>query len=64
MDRGYDFPDIRKLVDDYGYPTIRTRGEESIKKWIPSYRARVGSGKNTFLAQQIQKAAYQMGKEN
>jgi len=30
MDNGYDFPDIRELVDDYGYTAhIRRRGEEN-----------------------------------
>lgn len=42
MDKGYDFPDIRELVEDYGYTAhIRKRGEENIrKKEIPGYRAR------------------------
>jgi transposase len=41
-DKGYDFPDIRELVDVYGYTAhIRRRGEENIrKKEIPDYRAR------------------------
>ena len=39
MDRGYDYPDIRELVKDYGYTAhIRSRGEENIKK--PGFRAR------------------------
>jgi len=43
MDKGYDFPDIRELVDDCGYTShIRRRGEENIgKKEIPDYRARM-----------------------
>jgi putative transposase len=29
MDKGYDFPDIRKLVEDFGFTAhIRSRGEE------------------------------------
>jgi putative transposase len=33
MDKGYDFPDIRELVNDYGYTAhIRRRGEEIIRK--------------------------------
>ncbi|AAM07410.1 TPA: IS5 family transposase [Methanosarcina acetivorans] len=41
MDKGYDFPDIRQLVDDYGYTAhIRKRGEENIRIDIPGYRAR------------------------
>ncbi|AKB29006.1 Mobile element protein [Methanosarcina siciliae T4/M] len=41
MDKGYDFPDIRQLVDDYGYTAhIRKRGEENIRRDIPGYRAR------------------------
>ena len=42
MDKGYDFPDIRELVKEYGYIAhIRRRGEENIrKKEIPGYRAR------------------------
>lgn len=39
MDKGYDFPDTRKLVEDFGYIAhIRNRGEEDIK--IPGYKAR------------------------
>ena len=39
MDKGYDYPDIRELVKDYGYTAhIRSRGEENIK--IPGFRAR------------------------
>ena len=39
MDRGQDFPDIRELVDDYGYTShIRSHGEEKVK--IPDYRVR------------------------
>ena len=41
MDKGCDFFDIRKLVDDYGYTAhIRSRGEENIRKDIQGYRAR------------------------
>lgn len=33
MDKGYDYPDIRDLVEEYGYTAhIRTRGEEIEKK--------------------------------
>ena len=39
MDKGYDYPDIRELVKDYGYTVhIHSRGEENIK--IPGFRAR------------------------
>jgi putative transposase len=39
MDKGYDFPDIRKLVEDYGFTAhIRSRGEENIK--ISGFKAR------------------------
>lgn len=35
MDKGYDYPDIRGLVEEYGYTAhIRTRGEEKEKKRI------------------------------
>jgi putative transposase len=42
MDKGYDFPDVRELVEDYGYTAhIRKRGEENIRiKEIQGYRAR------------------------
>jgi len=42
MDKGYDFPDIRELVQEYGYTAhIKSRGEENIKiKEISGYRAR------------------------
>ncbi len=33
MDKGYDFTDIRKLVEDYGYTAhIKSRGEENIRR--------------------------------
>ena len=33
MDKGYDFPNIRELVEDYGYTAhIRSRGEENNEK--------------------------------
>lgn len=42
MDKGYDYTDIRELVDDWGYTAhIKTRGEEaSEKKTTPGYRSR------------------------
>lgn len=41
MDRGYDFPDIRQLVKEYGYTAhIKSRGEENIRIEIPCFRAR------------------------
>jgi putative transposase len=43
MDKGYDFPDIRILVEEYGYTAhIKSRGEENIKirVEIPGFRAR------------------------
>jgi transposase len=40
MDKGYDFPDIRKLVEEYGYTAhIKSRGKENIRD-IPGFRAR------------------------
>jgi len=42
MDKGYDFPDIRELVDQWGYTGhIPRRGEDQSKRQkIPGYRAR------------------------
>jgi putative transposase len=42
MDKGYDYPEIRELLAEWGYiPHIRPIGEESdAKKRIPGYRAR------------------------
>ena len=43
MDKGYDFPDIRELVKEYGYTAhIKSRGEENIRIEIPGFRARRG----------------------
>jgi putative transposase len=40
MNKGYDFPDIRKLVVEYGYTAyIWRRGEENIEKRIPGHKA-------------------------
>ena len=41
MDKGYDFPDIIKMVEEYGYAAhIKSRGEENIRKEIPGFKAR------------------------
>ena len=41
MDKGYDFIDIRKLVEEYGYIAhIKSRGEENIRRDMPGFRAR------------------------
>lgn len=42
LDKGYDYPQVRELVESYGYTAhIRTRGEEATaRKEIPGYRAR------------------------
>ncbi len=42
LDKGYDYPEVRELVEKWGYAAhIRSRGEEAReKKRIPGYRAR------------------------
>jgi putative transposase len=42
LDKGYDYPQVRDLVDAWGYTAhIRARGEEAQeKREIPGYRAR------------------------
>ncbi len=42
LDKGYDYPTVRELVDDWGYTAhIRSRGEEKeAKTHVPGYRAR------------------------
>lgn len=42
LDKGYDYPEIRELVERWGYTAhIRSRGEEATaKECIPGYRAR------------------------
>ena len=42
MDKGYDYPSVRELVEMLGYtPHIRSRGEEKqAKMHIPGYRSR------------------------
>jgi putative transposase len=41
-DKGYDYPDVRQLVEHWGYTAhIKTRGEEELQRQqIPGYRAR------------------------
>lgn len=41
-DKGYDYPDVRQLLRDWGYTAhIKSRGEEeSERQQIPGYRAR------------------------
>ena len=44
MDRGYEFPEVYELLEEYGYTIhIRLKGKErsSIKEGIPKYRARL-----------------------
>jgi putative transposase len=42
MDKGYDYPDVRQLVQDWGYTAhIKSRGqEESERQRVPGFRAR------------------------
>jgi putative transposase len=42
MDKGYDFPEVYDLLEEYGYTIhIRPRGEDSTNiRGIPGYRAR------------------------
>jgi len=42
MDKGFDYPQVRELVKEWGYTAhIRARGEEAeAKERIPGYRAR------------------------
>ena len=42
LDKGYDYPAVRELVEQWGYTAhIRSRGEEAQeRKRIPGYRAR------------------------
>jgi putative transposase len=42
MDKGYDYPDVRELVDKWGYTAhITARGVEAqARKRIPGYRCR------------------------
>ena len=42
MDKGYDYPEVRQMVAQYGYTAhIRHRGEErEDKQQMPGYRAR------------------------
>ncbi len=42
LDKGYDYPQVRELVEEWGYTAhIRTRGEEAeAQRYIPGYRAR------------------------
>lgn len=42
LDKGYDYPEVRELVEAFGYTAhIRSRGEEKQnKKRIPGYRGR------------------------
>jgi putative transposase len=41
MDKGYDYPEVRELLEDWGYTIhIPFRGETKTRKRIPGYRAR------------------------
>ena len=40
-DKGYDFPEVRELLEDWGYTIhIPSRGEARPRRRIPGYRAR------------------------
>ena len=41
-DKGYDYPDVRELVEEWGYTAhIKSRGEEEAeRRSFPGYRAR------------------------
>ncbi len=55
MDKGYDFADIRELVEEYGYTAhIRSRGEENKEKKDTRLQGKkVGSGKNALMAESL-----------
>jgi len=55
MDKGYDFPDIRELVGNYGYTAHiwRTWRRKHKKRYTRLQGKKVGCGKDTFLAEQI-----------
>jgi len=41
MDKGYDFPEVRKLVEQYGFTAhISHRGDKRKRKKLPKYRKR------------------------
>jgi putative transposase len=45
MDKGYDFPEVHQLLEDYGYYTIHIirlggKRRENKRKRIPTYRSR------------------------
>lgn len=41
MDKGYDFPDTRELVEQYGYTAhIPHKGDKKRRKKMPGYRSR------------------------
>ncbi len=65
IDKGYDFTDIRKFVEEYCYTEhIKSFGEENIRRDTWFQGKKMGGRKDTFLAEQIQKTPYKMGKEN
>lgn len=56
---------IRELVEEYSYTVhIRRRGKEKEKRDTGLQGKKVGRGKDTFMAESIQKTPYKMGKEN
>ena len=42
MDKGYDYANVRRTIEEYGYTAhIKSRGEEEQeRKQLPTYRAR------------------------
>jgi len=41
MDKGYDYPEVYELLEDYGYTIhVRLRGKGRSRRKIPKYRAR------------------------
>ena len=68
MDKGYAFPEVYELLEEYGYTIhIRLKGKErtSIKEGIPKYRHRRWVVERTHSrTEQIQTIAGKMGKED
>jgi hypothetical protein len=60
MDKGYDYPDIRDLVEEYGYTAhIRTRGEEIEKKANTRVSSKeMGCRKDAFMDESISKTSH------
>jgi len=56
LDKGYDYPEVRDMLDEFGFTAhIRPRGEEAkaIKRQAGGLRTALGGGTGAFVDESL-----------